>query len=294
MERNFIIGGREMGRSKLFYFVLLLAAVSTLAMMPFAETASASVRNSYMPDPTKIFKYRFYEGSSRQEFSHVQDGMYIWNGVYSYDTDQPFTKFYKESKAGLIEGNLTYGYSFMYLAYPLKVGTTWSYKNQQGKNIICKITSVTKTIKTKAGTFKNVVEVRESDGTYRYYAKNVGLIKKYQPHLPPHIDEKVTELVSIQPKIKVMWGKAELKKGQIGRITVQKPINLWKRDKDHRLQFVRILKPGEQYRVYRYDNRYGGQYSVGKGYYVTNIPSHIKYETPSKQLLEKVRTLYSN
>ncbi|AKU26420.1 amylopullulanase [Geobacillus sp. LC300] len=87
---------------------------------------------------------------------------------------------------------------------------------------------------------------------------------------------------------KVYWDGVELKKGQIGRLTVQKPINLWKRTKDGRLVFVRILQPGEVYRVYGYDARFGGQYAVGGGYYVTDIDTHIRYETPSKEKLKLV------
>lgn len=89
---------------------------------------------------------------------------------------------------------------------------------------------------------------------------------------------------------KVMWGKTELKQGQIGKITILKPINLWERDSNNKLSFERVLKPGEEYRVYRYDNLHGGQYGLGGGMYITKMPTHIKYETPSKAklaLLEK-------
>jgi hypothetical protein len=280
-----------MKKSKLFYYVLLSAVVSIFTIMPFTEKASASGYDSYMPDKTKILKYTHAEGSSIQEFSHVKDGKYIWKVTYSYGgDDQNFTKYYKEDKSGLITGYLQYDYSFMNLAYPVKVGTTWTYTDNAGKKITCKITSVTKTIKTSAGTFNHVVEVKDSKGTYSYYAKNVGLIKAYRPNVVH--DPDFIELTSIKPKITLMWGNSELKRGQIGRITVQKPINLWKRDRYNQLQFVRILKPGEQYRVYSYDNLYGGQYGLGGGYYVTKMPTHIKYETPSKQLLEKLKNSY--
>ncbi|EIJ80393.1 5'-Nucleotidase domain protein [Bacillus methanolicus PB1] len=280
--------GREIKKSKLFYFVLLLAAVSFFTVKPFTEKASASGHDSYLPDTTKLLKYAHSEGSSTQEFSHAKDGKYIWKGIYSYGGDQYFTKYYKEDKSGLIIGNLDHEkFFFMNLAYPVKVGTTWSYTDYEGKKITCKISSVTKTIKIRAGAFKNVVEVKESNGTYRYFAKNVGLIKVYRPNAI--FDADYLELVSIKTKITVLWGNSELKKGQIGRITVQKPINLWKRDKDHRLQFVRILKPFEQYRVYTYDQQNGGQYGLGAGYSVTKMPTHIKYKTPSKQLLDKLK-----
>jgi Pro-Pro endopeptidase len=78
----------------------------------------------------------------------------------------------------------------------------------------------------------------------------------------------------------VYWDGVELKKGQTGRIIVIKPINLWQRTETG-LQFVRVLKPGERYRVYRQDQIYGGQYGLGASLYVTNMKGYIKYETPS-------------
>lgn len=91
---------------------------------------------------------------------------------------------------------------------------------------------------------------------------------------------------------KLMWGKVELKPNQIGKITVLKPINLWKRDDNNNLHFVRILKEGEEYRVYGYDELHGGQYDVGARHYVTKMPTHILYQTPSKALLAKAAELY--
>lgn len=89
---------------------------------------------------------------------------------------------------------------------------------------------------------------------------------------------------------KIMWGKTELKKGQIGKITIIKPINLWT-EKDGKLVEVRVLNPGEEYRVYNYREEYEGQYNVGDGHWITKMPEHIKYETPSKALLERLNKL---
>jgi hypothetical protein len=58
-------------------------------------------------------------------------------------------------------------------------------------------------------------------------------------------------------------------------VVINKPINLWKRNSDNSLEFSRILYPGSKYRVYGYDSLYGGQYNVGGGYYITNMPAHI-------------------
>ncbi|WP_113930689.1 C40 family peptidase [Bacillus sp. P14.5] len=85
-------------------------------------------------------------------------------------------------------------------------------------------------------------------------------------------------------KTKVYWDGLLMVDGQIGKVQIVKPINLWKRT-DEGLKFERILWPGEQYRVYRYDNLYGGQYGLGGGYYVTNMDSYVSYKTPSKQKL---------
>lgn len=84
----------------------------------------------------------------------------------------------------------------------------------------------------------------------------------------------------------VYWDGMLLVKGQVGRLEVLKPINLWKRDANNKLIFSRVLKKGERYRVYNYSPLYGGQYGVGGGYYVTNIPGYLKYETPPKAKLK--------
>jgi N-acetylmuramoyl-L-alanine amidase len=89
----------------------------------------------------------------------------------------------------------------------------------------------------------------------------------------------------------LMWGKTEFKKGQIGRLTIIKPINLWA-DSSGTLQMARILKPGDQYRVYGYREAHGGQYDVGGGHWVTKMDGYIKYETPSKALLAKAEEYY--
>jgi len=89
---------------------------------------------------------------------------------------------------------------------------------------------------------------------------------------------------------KIMWGKTEIKPGQIGKVTILKRINLWQDGPNGKLQMVRVLNPGEEYRVYRYRDDYEGQYNVGDGMWVTKMPEHIKYETPSKAMLEQLNS----
>ncbi|WML46658.1 hypothetical protein RCG23_13465 [Neobacillus sp. PS3-34] len=69
-------------------------------------------------------------------------------------------------------------------------------------------------------------------------------------------------------------------------ITVNKPINLWKRE-GNKLVFVRVLKPGQTFRVYNSDSLHGGQFGLGAGLYITNMGGYTKYETPSKKKLEE-------
>ncbi|MDX1699001.1 MAG: phosphodiester glycosidase family protein [Melioribacteraceae bacterium] len=85
----------------------------------------------------------------------------------------------------------------------------------------------------------------------------------------------------------VYWDGIMMVKGQIGKIKVLKPINLWERTAEG-LVFKRILKPGEQYRVYRYDNKYGGQYGLGANMYITKIAGYVEYKTPSKRKLAEL------
>jgi hypothetical protein len=77
---------------------------------------------------------------------------------------------------------------------------------------------------------------------------------------------------------KVLWDGAELKKGQIGKLTVLKDTNLYKLDGT----VLRKLTPGEVYRIYTF---LPGKLGLGAGYYVDR-DTRIKYQTPSKEKLQ--------
>jgi len=78
------------------------------------------------------------------------------------------------------------------------------------------------------------------------------------------------------PTLPIDWHKGTLNVGQVGWIKIDQPINLWKRVGDE-LEYVRVLKENELYRVYGYDNLYGGQYNVGDNHYITKMDTHIEY-----------------
>ncbi|GGA37870.1 transglycosylase SLT domain-containing protein [Psychrobacillus lasiicapitis] len=92
------------------------------------------------------------------------------------------------------------------------------------------------------------------------------------------------KLVIPTTPVKVMWGKTELKIGQIGKVTILTNTNLVKIESNGSLTTVRPLKKGEEYRVYSYKSNNGGLYGVGGGSYVQKS-TKVKYETPSKRKL---------
>ena len=67
-----------------------------------------------------------------------------------------------------------------------------------------------------------------------------------------------------------------MKKGQIGQVNIIKGIKLWKRV-NGKLVYVRGLYPGSMYRVYSKDNKFGGQFDLGQGLYVTNMKGYVDY-----------------
>lgn len=104
------------------------------------------------------------------------------------------------------------------------------------------------------------------------------------------LNEVNKDVAGVTNTDKTMWGKTELKKGQIGKVTILKRINLWQDSSTGKLQMVRILNPGEEYRVYGERKDHDGQYNVGDGMWVTKMDGFIKYETPSKAMLDKLNS----
>ncbi|KDE46062.1 serine protease [Geobacillus sp. CAMR12739] len=85
--------------------------------------------------------------------------------------------------------------------------------------------------------------------------------------------EDCGELVGTE---KVWWDGVELKPGQIGRLTVTAPTELWLSNKA-----VKTLPSGAVYRVYALR---GGYFDVGRGYAIKN-DARVRYETPSREKL---------
>ena len=84
---------------------------------------------------------------------------------------------------------------------------------------------------------------------------------------------------------KVMWGKTELKVGQIGKVTILSDVHAHQIINDDETLPDKLLKKGGEYRVYSFAIVQGKVfYGLGGGLYVPKS-SDIKYETPSKEKL---------
>lgn len=87
---------------------------------------------------------------------------------------------------------------------------------------------------------------------------------------------------------KVMWGKTELKSGQLGKVTILKETKLFSL-KDNKLVAGKSLPVKAEYRVYSFKKVDNSEiYGVGGGQYIKK-DSSIKYETPSKRKLAELK-----
>ncbi|MGE6487636.1 CAP domain-containing protein [Paenisporosarcina sp. NPDC076898] len=87
----------------------------------------------------------------------------------------------------------------------------------------------------------------------------------------------------ISPNSKVYWDGIELKKGQIGRVTVDSKTTLYKLE-NNTYTAVRQMDKGERYRVYTLRS---GYYGVGGGL-VVKKEAPVIYQTPSKSKLHLI------
>lgn len=158
---------------------------------------------------------------------------------------------------------------------------------------------------TNAGTAPNGrnyiglgVYIPKVQNNGRYYLNHAGMtegfweIKAYFYENVDLEDALFSQVNKLFPFVgKVMWGKTEVKAGQIGRLTIKQTIKLLKYSNGSFIE-DRTLNPDEQYRIYGYMSENGGYYAVGGGYYVKRTPEKALYETPSKVKLRLAEMLY--
>lgn len=144
----------------------------------------------------------------------------------------------------------------------------------------------------------NLPKKYNSDGIYYFAMSGIreeGQVKAYFFHNVDIVEESMQRAKdggTFPLMNKVMWGKTELWKGQLGKVTIKRPVELWKRDDNGKYSIVRELKKGDEFRVYRYLNEGNGYYGVGAGMYVKREATNVLYETPSKRNLRLIQIMY--
>lgn len=98
-----------------------------------------------------------------------EDPQYL---LYKEDTTGLYSNFCFDKKGTNCENTI-----FTELKYPLKVGKGWKDPVNILERQTFTVVSLNQTINTKAGTFKNVVEVKTSFGFTHFYAPNIGIIR---------------------------------------------------------------------------------------------------------------------
>lgn len=131
---------------------------------------------------------------------------------------------------------------------------------------------------------------KESPITNEFPALDEAVISYIQKHgtVTQTVENRIT--IAAKPTPVIYWKGSPLKKNQIGGVTITKETSLWRRNEENQLEFIRILNPGERYRVYKYDQSDNGLYGVGGQYFIENKKEYIKYETPSKQKLVELNS----
>lgn len=126
-----------------------------------------SKKISFLMDKTKVYTYENANGATVSlKYSHQKDGWNVWKTRLgtSGDVIERETKYALEGKDG--------SQVFEQLNYPLYVGKKVTYRNE-----VTKISSLTKTVKTIAGTYKNCIELQQLEsGDTSYFARGVGLV----------------------------------------------------------------------------------------------------------------------
>ncbi|QQZ10016.1 hypothetical protein [Heyndrickxia vini] len=156
----------------LIIFLVFVCMLGTF--MPYSiSTANAASKTSYKLNTKKIYTYTYYEpnGSKTtytEKYVKKYKGGDLWKVSNWYEV-------WKEDKKGLKLGSKDPDYDAVIwdscLSYPLKKGKKWKYDG-----VTFKIVSTNKTIKTKAGTFKNSIMVDIDGASTEYYVKGIGFV----------------------------------------------------------------------------------------------------------------------
>ncbi|MFJ8260533.1 SH3 domain-containing protein [Rummeliibacillus sp. NPDC094406] len=149
----------------------------------YLYSAKANTKNHYAMNTKKTYSYYSPEnnGSGFKSYSKATfKKLYSANKTLTnfwYFNSEPDAngRMEYETSKGLYSGYKDIGIASLAIKYPVKLNSSW--KGLDGQTL--KIVDTNKMVKTKAGTFNNVVVVKEGNGkNYSYYAPKVGLIKQ--------------------------------------------------------------------------------------------------------------------
>ncbi|MFJ8262728.1 hypothetical protein ACIQ4I_12365 [Rummeliibacillus sp. NPDC094406] len=180
--------------------VLILSMIipfSTLTTSAASQATEAKNKVSYLMDKKKLYTYMI-DGHIPMTYKFQKKV-----GQYDYWTESESSFGIRETKNGLFDD----GWRGKLLAYPVKLNKSWNSSKDLGSNL--KIISIKKKVKVKAGTFKNVVVVKEvmPEGNENdeyflyYYAPNVGsILETYYGELSGYKTYKMKELIKIKNK----------------------------------------------------------------------------------------------
>ncbi|GGI17987.1 hypothetical protein [Gottfriedia solisilvae] len=165
-------------KKKLAFLMSLMTTILIFGLFP--SMTSQAKQPSYLMDVKKDY---LYGGPGETSVYHTYSfvgkdttgkfkGFNNWKQTFVYpDQTIEYTHYEKETNKGLFYDNN------IALPYPIKKGARWTVNGKKYS-----ISSINKTIKVPAGTFKNVIEVKivtDLGSAYRYYAQNVGLIMTF-------------------------------------------------------------------------------------------------------------------
>lgn len=115
-------------------------------------------------------RYTYYDVENGTENWAYKGAAYGWD-VWTVNGRNGYA--YREDKNWMRLGVANSDFIFLNIKLPLKTGSYW---RDDLYGIHHRVLSVNKTVKTPAGTFKHVIEIKDSENFYYYFAPNVGLI----------------------------------------------------------------------------------------------------------------------
>ena len=168
-----------------------------VARMLDEKFKTESMQKSYLMDKTMDYAWEYIVNGK----THKSTGKYIgpqYGGTGVWDlwnetgTLESGTFTVRESKDKLYTGIGNHYY--VDLEYPLYAGKRFGDPNDGIDWETYRVIAVNQVVKTKAGTFVDVVEIKSSEGWTQYYAPNVGRIKSLDN------GKLYSELVKLTPR----------------------------------------------------------------------------------------------